>query len=74
VTNMSVMGCDRKGCEMVMCHRHNRDYGYICHECFQELLDSTLDVEDVMVSKKDSNREIKKEARELYLNKLFPHG
>ena len=35
---MSVLACDRKGCENIMCDRCSRRYGYICNNCFQELV------------------------------------
>lgn len=34
---MSVLQCDRRGCENIMCDRHSNEYGYICDECFREL-------------------------------------
>jgi hypothetical protein len=36
---MGAMGCDREGCEHVMCNRYNREVGYICWECFDEFID-----------------------------------
>jgi len=38
---MSVMSCNRKGCENILCDRYSKKYGYICNDCFSELLDST---------------------------------
>lgn len=35
---MSVLVCNRNGCENVMCDRFSQFYGYICHSCFAELL------------------------------------
>lgn len=35
---MSVMQCDREGCESIMCDRYSSQYGYICDECFKELI------------------------------------
>jgi hypothetical protein len=37
---MSVLACDRKGCENIMCDRYSPVYGYICSECFEELVSS----------------------------------
>ena len=34
---MSVLRCDRNGCENIMCARYSHKYGYICYECFREL-------------------------------------
>lgn len=68
------MECDRKGCNTVMCHRYNSEYGYICQECFNELCESTLEVDVFMSTKKDSNRDLKMEARREFLDKLFPNN
>jgi len=35
---MGVMKCDRKGCERILCDRYSKEYGYICDECFEELV------------------------------------
>jgi uncharacterized protein YjaG (DUF416 family) len=35
---MSVLECSRNGCTNIMCDRCNPDFGYICEECFEELL------------------------------------
>lgn len=35
---MSVLQCNRKGCNNIMCDRHSHRYGYICDECFEELI------------------------------------
>jgi hypothetical protein len=35
---MSVLACDRENCNNVMCDRMSYKYGYICDECFEELV------------------------------------
>ena len=35
-----MMSCDRSGCDNIMCDRYSREYGYICYECFEELVES----------------------------------
>ena len=35
---MGVLACDRRGCERIMCERHSNEYGYLCWECFDELV------------------------------------
>jgi len=35
---MGVLNCDRNGCDNVMCDRSSHEYGYICDECFEELV------------------------------------
>lgn len=37
---MSVLACDRNGCDNVMCDRLSHNYGYICNSCFVELQSS----------------------------------
>ena len=36
---MGVLACSREGCNNIMCHRYNGNYGYICGDCFNELVD-----------------------------------
>jgi hypothetical protein len=36
---MSVLACCRQGCDNIMCTRYSSEYGYICNECFEELVD-----------------------------------
>lgn len=35
---MGVLRCNRRGCENIMCDRYSNEYGYICSNCFEELL------------------------------------
>jgi hypothetical protein len=35
---MSVLACDREGCENIMCDRLSDEYGYICYICYSELI------------------------------------
>lgn len=35
---MGVLSCSRNGCSNVMCDRYSRLYGYICNECFEQLV------------------------------------
>lgn len=39
---MGVMGCNRQGCRNVMCDRYAMGTGYICNDCFEELLISGI--------------------------------
>jgi hypothetical protein len=49
---MGVMGCFRSGCNNIMCNQYSRKYGYICGDCFNELLNSSMSIEDFMNSVK----------------------
>lgn len=35
---MSVLQCFRNSCNNVMCNRYSARYGYICNQCFEELV------------------------------------
>lgn len=37
---MGIMACSRRGCENVMCNRYSCLHGFICEECFEELVRS----------------------------------
>jgi len=51
---MGVRACTRKDCTNIMCDRYSTDYGYICDDCFEELISSLVDIEEFMnTSKKD---------------------
>ena len=50
---MGVMPCNREGCENIMCGRYSSQYGYICDECFMELIAlGTWDISDFMAKKR----------------------
>jgi hypothetical protein len=36
---MSVMTCARDGCENILCTRYNPEFGYLCGECYNDLVD-----------------------------------
>lgn len=67
---MGVMGCNRAGCKNIMCDRHSIKHGYICHECFDELVEKCpADIEDFMNTQKS---EINREAAYARFNVEFP--
>jgi hypothetical protein len=39
---MGVMHCNRKGCVHIMCDRYSEKFGYLCSECFDELIEFVL--------------------------------
>lgn len=41
---MGVLACDRRECENIMCDRFSAEYGYLCWECFEELLNQPADI------------------------------
>lgn len=69
--NMGVLACYRNGCTNIMCDRYSHEHGYICYDCFEELVDIgfTMSIEDFMkTTPKPNNRD----AKEAYFNLLFP--
>lgn len=49
---MSVLACNRFGCDNIMCDRYSYKYGYLCNECFNELVNSGVDIETFMGTEK----------------------
>lgn len=35
---MGVKGCNRTGCDHILCDRYSTEFGYICGECFEDLV------------------------------------
>jgi hypothetical protein len=53
---MSVLDCNRNGCHNIMCNRFSHEYGYICDNCFDELVESRLiDISAFMDSLEDGD-------------------
>ena len=54
---MGVLQCDRYGCENIMCDRLSHKYGYICNECFDELvlLGAGANIEKFMGTEKNNH-------------------
>lgn len=50
---MGIMTCNRNGCNNIMCDRHSHEFGYICNDCFDELVKSgpTTDIAQFMGQK-----------------------
>ena len=71
---MGVLACDRNGCKNIMCDRLSENYGYICHECFDELIKSgfSTDIAIFMSSLKTNNREFNEEISRFRYEREFP--
>ena len=54
---MGVLRCSRGDCDNIMCDRISDEYGYICDECFDELVSMgiTANIDEFMTSKKKKN-------------------
>jgi hypothetical protein len=68
---MGVKGCFRNCCTNIMCDRYSSNYGYICDECFEELINSVLSFTSFMSTPK--NNQIKG-TRRLMAEKEFNTG
>lgn len=70
---MGVLNCSRNGCGNIMCDRHSHEYGYICSECFAELISSgpTTDINEFMQSERVPYRAAEALAR---YDVAFPMG
>ena len=70
---MGVLSCSRRGCDNVMCDRYSSRFGYICWECFNEMVAKkipTEKIEEFLDTKKVE--ELESPYTEEYYNKLFP--
>ena len=68
---MGVLSCVRARCENIMCSRYSSKYGYICYECFEELvaLGVKTDIEQFLSTPKVCNVF---EATHAFFDKIFP--
>jgi hypothetical protein len=53
---MGVMGCDRNECTNTMCNHLSSDYGYICQECLEELIELGPETDIANFMDSDKNR------------------
>ena len=65
---MGVMICSRSNCTNIMCRRYSDKHGYICDECFEELVNtgSGTNIEKFMESAKFVDESEVDYARTLY--------
>lgn len=69
---MGVMGCFRNNCESIMCDRYSSEHGYLCNDCFEELvsLGAEANIADFMNTRPKGERG--KEAAEARFAVEFP--
>ncbi len=62
---MGVLACSRVGCENIMCDRLSHLHGYICYDCFEELVKSgpETNIAAFMGATKQPNNETAARAR-----------
>lgn len=56
---MGTRFCNRHNCTNILCDRYSSKYGYICEDCFNELvsLGHTADISEFMASSAGVDRE-----------------
>ena len=70
---MGVLACSRNGCENIMCDRYSSEFGYICYECFEELVNlGVTDISDFMRTNKSNKWKHENEAILTYYDEIFP--
>jgi len=68
---MSVLACCRRDCPNVMCDRLSYEHGYICHECFEELVGLGVRT-DIVAFLNSPKRNSNVEAARAYFETIFP--
>jgi len=71
-SGMGVLPCGNAYCENVMCDRYSDEYGYICSDCFDTLVDlgPNTDIHQFMDRpRKHANNY---DANLAYFNQIFP--
>jgi len=71
---MSVLACNRKDCPHIMCDRLHDEYGYICENCFEELVESGAETDLKKFFNSPAKKKINKQASYAYFNALFPRS
>lgn len=53
---MGVLSCDRRFCENIMCDYLSSEYGYLCYDCFWELVNKgRCDIQEFMNNSPNQN-------------------
>lgn len=68
---VGVLSCSRKGCPNVMCDRCSSVHGYICDDCFDELVKTggRVDIDEFMETTPSSREDM--EDLYKYYNGIF---
>jgi hypothetical protein len=72
---MGVLSCDRVGCDSIMCDRLSYEFGYICSDCFEEMVDKRIPhdkIKEFMDTEKDRCIEPENPYTYEYYSKIFP--
>jgi hypothetical protein len=68
---VSVLTCNKGGCPNIMCDRYSHKYGYICNDCFEQLvrLGVGTDLDEYMGG--DYKVMVDEDQSERYFSKIF---
>lgn len=69
---MGVLACSNVYCENIMCDRYSSEYGYICEDCFDRLVElgRSTNIAEFMDSKKNHYSEY--DVNFCYFDRIFP--
>ena len=76
---MSVLACNRRGCEGIMCDRLSHEHGYICDGCYQELVNKLarkgcgVSITKFMNAERKPAHDSDIEDAEFVANRVFPN-
>jgi hypothetical protein len=70
---MGALPCYRGNCPSVMCDRYSEEYGYICNNCFEELVrrGAQTNIAAFMASDPPVDADSKEAAAHSYFDRLF---
>jgi len=73
---MGVLPCKREGCEHIMCERYSHDFGYLCWECFNELVGLGVKTDIAAFLREKVAIDRNPDASRAYFDEIFPpqHG
>lgn len=66
---MGCLECSRAGCPNIMCDRYSYEYGYLCSDCFEELVQKDYrNIKSFLGTEPDNDED----ARRAYYDAIFP--
>jgi len=69
---MGVLTCQKIDCENIMCDRYSYEYGYICNECFDALIEEgpSVNISEWLATERKTK--IPKVDLRIHFDKIFP--
>lgn len=66
---MGCLECSRAGCPNIMSERYSYEYGYLCSDCFEELVQKDYrNIKSFLGTEPDNDED----ARRAYYGEIFP--